>query len=116
MAIRPAIACQTPTMIIITAANTVKPTTHPLVSVGLVDGYRDASSVICGSSLSRLGLARHHGGAGCTVWDNPSTGPAPGHHLFGMRLDRRSIMLTRPVMVAAWRRLDGPLPAAARPQ
>jgi hypothetical protein len=54
-------------MIIITAANTVKPTTHPLVSAGLLDGYRDASSVICGSSLSMLGLAAVTAGAGCTV-------------------------------------------------
>jgi hypothetical protein len=90
-------------MIIITAANTVKPTTHPLVSAGLLDGYRDASSVIFGVLPLHARPGRRHGGAGCTVGTTLPPGQLPGHHLFGMRLDRRSIMLTRRVMQAAWR-------------
>jgi hypothetical protein len=52
MAMRPCNACQMPTMIIMIAANKMKPTAQPLVSslARLADGYCDGRcSVICRS-------------------------------------------------------------------
>src|SRR5215207_3393969 len=84
MATRPASACQTPTMIIMMAANTVKPTAQPLTSP-LAGLDRDTLSLIRSSSPCMLfGPDRHQAGRAHSR-ANPPTGPARGPPLFGMK-------------------------------